>query len=216
MCFYTVLLFAIFYAQSLHVGTEQKPQEQIITFKLSEYEPAVIPPEELPIEEPEPVEEVEPEEPVEEEVLEEVIPEPVVENIISKPKPIAKQIVKKKVQKKKVKKKYVKKKTLKRKPSSKRRVSPAKKNAYLARIRAKINKNKTYPRIAQRRGMQGSVKVRFTILKNGRVGNISVSGSKVFHKSAKSAVKKSFPISVKNAPISLPTTVNFTLRYQIR
>ena len=246
MCLYALLGFILFYVQHFYVGTEQKPQEKIITMSLASYEPEVIPPEvtplieekikeELPKEEPipEPIEEVEPEveEPVDEEVIPEPIVEKVVEKIIPKPKPIVKKIVKKKIQKKKrvkkkvkkkrvkkkrVKKKVVKRKVTRKKPSSKKTASPAKKNAYLARIRSKINKNKTYPRIAKRRGMQGSVKVRFTILKSGKVGNISVSGPKVFHKSAKNAVRKSFPISVKNVPISLPMTVNFTLRYQIR
>jgi len=191
-----------------------------------------------PIKEEEPlVEEVEPEELV----VEKVIPEPIIKKIITKkivdqnitkPKPVVKKIVKKKVAKKKVikkkrvkkkstkkkstKKKVTKRKTTTKKASSKKKASPAKKNAFLSRIRSKINKNKTYPRIAQRRGMQGSVKVKFTILSNGKVGNISVSGSKVFHKSAKSAVKNAFPISARNAPVSLPMTVNFTLRYQIR
>jgi len=64
--------------------------------------------------------------------------------------------------------------------------------------------------------MQGKVKVRFTILANGNVGHISVKGPKVFHNSARYAVKKAFPISTKNAPISLPTSVNLTLHYQLR
>jgi protein TonB len=86
----------------------------------------------------------------------------------------------------------------------------------LASLRAKINRKKSYPRIAQKRGMQGTVKIRFTILRNGHVGNITVSGPKVFHNSAKGAVKKAFPISVKNAPLRLPTTVNLSLRYKLR
>jgi protein TonB len=64
--------------------------------------------------------------------------------------------------------------------------------------------------------MQGVIKVHFSILANGRVGNISVSGPKVFHRSARSAVKSAFPIATKNASFSLPTTVNLTLRYQLR
>ena len=74
----------------------------------------------------------------------------------------------------------------------------------------KIDRNKFYPRIAKKRGMQGSVKVKFTILANGNVGHISVSGPKVFHNSARNAVKKAFPIDAKKSPISLPTSVNVT------
>ena len=219
-----------FYLQHIHIGTEQKPQEKIISFSLSEYEPEVIRPVEEPIIEPiekieEPVAEVEP-------IVEEVVPEPIVEKTIPKPLPVVKKkIIKKRVKKKKKsKKKIVKKKVKKRvhkkviskKPRKKAKVvsraktSPAKKNRFLNQLRTKIDRYKTYPRIAQKRGMQGSVKVRFTILANGRVGTISVSGKKVFYSSARNAVKKAFPIKPKNAPFSLPTTVNLTLRYQLR
>jgi len=229
ICIYLVLGFLFFYVFTLKVGTETKPEEQIISFSLSSYEPEVVPPvEEEVIEEmvkPEPiVEEIEPEEPTVEEITPKPLPEPIVEKTIPKPIPVVKKKV---IKKKKPKKKAVKRKKpvkkLRRKStkqkvkkSKSRQVSPAKKNAFLAKIRGKINRNKTYPRIAQKRGMQGSVKVRFTILSNGQVGNISLSGKKVFFSSARKAVKKSFPISVKNVPLSLPTAVNLTLRYQIR
>ncbi|HHD78967.1 MAG TPA: energy transducer TonB, partial [Epsilonproteobacteria bacterium] len=108
------------------------------------------------------------------------------------------------------------KKVTQKKVSSSRKFSAAKKNAFLSQIRTRINKNKTYPSIAQRRGMQGSVHVSFVIKASGNVGKISVKGPKVFHTSARNAVKRAFPINVKNVPLSLPTTVNLTLRYQIR
>jgi len=234
---YVTVGFLFFYALHQTIGTEQKPQEKIITFTLSEYVPEVIPPVETPVEEPTVEEVVEPvieEEPVvEEPVIEEVVPEPIIEKVI--PKPVVKKIVQKKIikkvkkkviKKKRVKKKSVKKRVTKRKSTtkkasrkkraSKRQASPAKKNAFMSHIRAKINKNKAYPRIAQRRGMQGSVKVRFTILRNGHVSNIKITGKKVFHKSARKAIQKSFPINAKSAPLSLPQTVNLTLRYQIQ
>ena len=241
--FSTIVLYALmgllfFYVLSKTIGTEQKPKEKTISISLSEYTPEVTPPVEEIIEEP-----VVKEEPIVEEleppVIEEVIPEPIVEKTMPKPQPIIeKKIVKKPVpKKKKIKKKKVLKKKQKkrvkkrikkrvspkkihkkisRKKVSTQQYSPAQKNRFLNQLRAKINRYKTYPRIAQRRGMQGAVKVRFTILKNGQVANISVTGASVFRKSARNAVQKSFPINVKNAPLSLPKTVNITLRYQIR
>ena len=239
--FYLVLGFLFFHFSTITVGTQTKPEEHIISFSLSAYEPEVIPPVEEVLEEiiepepePEPIEEVIPEEPVvEEPIIEEVIPEPIVEKIMPKPIPVVKKpivkkpkkkvIKKKKVKKKRIKKKVVKKRTKKTrkakkvaKKSTRKQASPARKNAFYAKIRAKIKRNKTYPRIAQRRGMQGSVKVTFTILRNGQVSNIQVSGKKVFYKSARAAIKKAFPISIKNIPVSLPTTVNLTLRYQLK
>jgi len=226
ICIYLVLGLFFFYASAITVGTEIKPKEQIISFSLSSYEPEIIPPidiEEEVVEEviePKPiVEKIEPEEPIVEKIIPEVLPKPIVEKMI--PKPIS--VVKKKVVKKKKSKKKIvkKKKQIKkvRKKNTKRKVkksSPAKKNAFLVKIRGKINKNKTYPRIAQRRGMQGSVKVSFTILPNGHVSNIRISGKKVFYKSARMAIQKAFPISTKNVPLLLPTTVNLTLRYQLK
>jgi protein TonB len=211
----------------------QEKKDKIINLSLSQFVPEVIelpPPE--PIVEPQPEPIVEPE-PI---IIPEPIPEPIVEKtvikplpIVEKPKPkkIEKKVVKKKKVKKKkvtkkrvVKKRAVKKKTKTSKASSRRatssRVDANKKSQFLSKIRAKINRAKSYPRVAQRRGMQGVVKVRFTILKNGRVGHISVKGPKVFHSSAKSAVKKAFPINTKNAPLSLPTSVNLSLRYQLK
>ncbi|SFZ98661.1 Ferric siderophore transport system, periplasmic binding protein TonB [hydrothermal vent metagenome] len=202
----------------------QEEKDKVINISLSQFVPEVIelPPEPEPIvePEPEPVPEVEPEP--------EQIPEPIVEKkivapvpIVEKPKKIEKKIPKKKIVKKRVVKKKNTKKSVRKKSTSSRRATSSrvdanKKSKFLAQIRAKINRAKSYPRIAQRRGMQGVVKVRFTILKNGRVGHISIKGPKVFHSSARSAVKKAFPINTKNAPLNLPTTVNLSLRYKLR
>ena len=203
---------------SQHFVVSQKEKDQTIHLALSQFIPEVIeqPPE--PIEEPIVEEIIEPEPEPE---IEEPEPEPVViEKPVVKPipelKPVIKKVKKKKSKKvvKKKKKSKVKKRSSRRATSS--RVDPNKKSQFLARIRAKINRAKSYPRIAQKRGMQGTVKVRFTILKNGRVGRISVSGPKVFHSSAKRAVKKAFPINTKNAPLSLPASVNLSLRYQLK
>jgi len=205
---------------SQHFVVSQKEKDEVINLSLSQFVPEVIeqPPE--PIEEPIVEEIIEPE-PEPEPEIEEPEPEPVViEKPVVKPipelKPVIKKVKKKKTKKvvKKKKQRKVKKRSSRRATSS--RVNPKKKSQFLARIRAKINRAKSYPRIAQKRGMQGTVKVRFTILKNGRVGNISASGPKVFHNSAKRAVKKAFPINTKNAPLSLPTSVNLSLRYQLR
>lgn len=234
--FYTLLVAGYFlYISKQHFAVEQKPKEKVITLTLSEFIP---PPKEEPIIEPIPepvIEEVEPEveepEPKKKEPEPILKEEPVVPKLVTKAKPVVKKPIvqkpkkikkkiKKRVKKKKVKKRSVvkRKKRDTKKSSTKRRVknNPAKKSQFFSRLRTKINRAKSYPRIAQRRGMQGVVKVRFTILANGHVGNISISGPKVFHNSARSAVKRAFPISTKNAPFPLPTTVNLLLRYQLK
>jgi len=223
---------AYFYVQQRNVIADQKPQDQTVHLSLSscvcEPVPPVEEPEEIEKEEPvveeEVIEEPKPEPIVEEKpVPEEVIPEPVEPKIT--PKPVVEEIKKKPVVKKKVQKKK-KKKVRKRAPAKTTKGAKqtgvaqknalAKKNQFLAKIRRKINEHKSYPKIAKRRGMQGAVKVQFTILASGNVGHISVSGPKVFHNSARHAVKCAFPINTKNVPISLPESVNLTLRYKLK
>ena len=190
---------------------EQVEQIEEIEQPIVEEEEPVV--EEKPVVEPDIIKEPIPEEEIE--VKKEVVPEPIVPKVT--PKPAVEEVKKKPKVKKKTKKKTVKENKPRQKASARKpQISPAQKNQFLADIRAKINKHKSYPRIAKKRGMQGTVNVKFTILSSGKVGNISVDGPKVFHSSARNAVQSAFPISVKNAPISLPQSINIELRYQIR
>ena len=221
-----VLLYVYLFRQA--VISVDKPNEKSIELSLSQFVPEAPPtaspepvqeeqlveddpePEQKVEEEPEPEPEPEPEKVTPPVVKETPVPEPVKK---VEPKPKKKQI-----------KKAVKKHKKRKKVHHKRRVSgggsprysTAQKNAFLAKIRAKINRAKSYPRIAQRRGMQGTVNVRFTILANGHVGRIVLSGPTVFHASARKAVKSAFPVNVKQATIHLPATVNLALRYKLK
>lgn len=225
-----------FYLQDHTLVSSKKSEEKVIEMCLCSFTPEVITPvedqteeKEAPVPEEEPVVEEKPE--VEPEVVkevipeetpnikEEVIPERVVPKAVPKPitKPVVKEVKKKPIKKKKTKKKTVKKKQSQQKASPRQsKSSAAERNEFLENIRTKINKHKSYPRIAERRGMQGTVTVKFTILSSGKVGNISVDGPTVFHKSARSAVESAFPVDAKSAPISLPKSISITLRYQMR
>lgn len=232
-----IYLFGVsmfFYLQKHYIVSSKNSEEKVVQLYMSSFQPEVVTPveqveqieeieqpiveeepvvEEKPIVEPEIIKEPTPEEELE--IKEEVISEPVVPKVM--PKPVVQEVKKKPKKKKRTKKKTVKKKQLSQKASSRKvKSSPAQKNQFLSNLRTKINKYKSYPRIAKKRGMEGKVKVKFTILQSGKVGNISVSGPKVFHSSARNAVKRAFPINVKNATISLPQSINITLRYQIR
>ncbi len=230
--FYLLLAGTYVYLQQRYVLSDQQPQERVVHLSLANYVPQTPPPVEEVEEKEEPVEEeiVEPEpepepEPVvkEEPLPKQVIPEPEKPKMVPKPE---KKEKKPEPKKKKPKKKRVKKKHIKKPLSAQRtqgkprrgvsRQNSAKKNRFLAQIRQKINRHKSYPKIARRRGMQGVVKVRFTILANGNVGHISVNGPKVFQNSARNAVKRAFPVNTKNVPISLPQSVNITLRYKLK
>ena len=232
---YLVVGVSLFYFSQTSMISDKKSPLKTIELSIQAFQPQVVEKKPEPIKEetPPPVEnEPEP-------VKEETPPPP--EPIVEKPKPVEppkpKPLVKKeetkkpeaKKEKPKVKKKKpekVVKKTKKRQPpvekrsalkSSKKQRSTAKeKNLFLAKVRDRINRNKSYPRIAKRRGMQGSVKVNFTILPNGHVSAITVSGPRAFHRSAKKAVEKAFPVSVKHIPMRLPEEVSITLHYKLR
>lgn len=237
--FSTTLLYATIIGLTLYMQqhskiSTQRSEEKVMQVMLSEFVPEVLPQEETPVvkeEEPE----IKEEEPVEPEVIEEPMPqetekvveeptpEPIVKSLPPLPKPVIEKPKKKPEVKKIVKKKpkkIVKKKKPVKKPSrassKKTQANPNEVNKFYKKVRVKINQNKSYPKIAKRRRMQGSVKVTFTVLRSGNVSNIHLNGPKVFHSSARHAVKSAFPISVKNIPVSLPATVNIILRYQIR
>jgi len=98
--------------------------------------------------------------------------------------------------------------------TSHQRAGSKSKNRFIARLKARINRNKSYPRAAQRRGITGTVRVNFTILPSGGVGAISVRGPQVFHAASKAAVRRAFPIDPAKAPFHLPRKEMITIRYQ--
>jgi protein TonB len=226
----TALLYIIpvatyLYFLQKHIFSVNEPHEEVIELSLSQFVPEAPPQQsEAPVQ-PEQIVEEKPE-PVEEEVEKEEVPEPEPEPEPEKVEPVVKEIpVTTPVEKKKpIPKKVQKKKKYKKKPRHKKQrisggsphYSAAQKNRFLAAIRQKIDRAKSYPRIAQKRGIQGVVKVSFTILPNGDVGTIRVSGPRIFHRSARQAVERAFPVNAKKAPLRLPAKVNLSLRYRLR
>lgn len=90
------------------------------------------------------------------------------------------------------------------------------KNKFLSDLRNRINANKFYPKVAQRRGIEGNVKVSFNILNNGQVDNITIiSGKNVFNEAVTNAIKNSFPVNIpkdlKNFPMNVNLQLNFSL-----
>jgi len=182
-----------------------------------EEHPDEPPEEKVPFEEPIPEEKPVLEEP--EPVVEAPPPEPLSEKpktlTIKKPKPqkhISKKIIKKKHRTTKKKKRA----TRRRSSASRRaqRSGSAGSSRFIARLKAKINARKHYPRIARKRKMQGSVKVRFRVTSSGGLAGLTASGPRIFVGSAKQAVRSAFPISTKGA--SLPMSVSLTLNYRLK
>ena len=71
--------------------------------------------------------------------------------------------------------------------------------AFLRDVRTNIIANKKYPKLAKRRHIEGSVKVRFDITQSGEVTNIRfINGKRVFQKSIRKTLQRTFPISIPN------------------
>ena len=88
-------------------------------------------------------------------------------------------------------------------------------NRFLALIKRRIARNRHYPPTARRRRLQGTVRVSFTVLPGGRVGDIHVSGPRVFASSARQAVRRAFPVRTTRIGFSLPRRLSVTLRYRL-
>jgi protein TonB len=229
---YIPLLWWSLYSSHISISPSHIKAEEV-SIELNQFcepkeeikEEPIVEPIEKPIEEP--IEELKPKEIIEERVVEEEIakvepkkePKPIVEHLPPKPTP------KRKISPKRKHKKIAKNKKQKR-DSSKRYSSSSKntkiknhknsitKQKFLHRLRSKIDANKRYPRIAQKRGMQGSVKANFTITSSGKLSKLKVIGSRIFINSAKRAIKRSFPISTKG--VKLPMSVSLTLKYKLK
>ncbi len=91
-----------------------------------------------------------------------------------------------------------------------------KQNKYYTKIKQTIDKNKSYPKIAIRRGIQGEVKIQFTISKNGELLSYKIlNGKKIFLASISEAIKNSFPLippkDIFTSNLDLKLTLNYKL-----
>jgi len=93
------------------------------------------------------------------------------------------------------------------------------KQAFLQNVRSQIMANKKYPKIAKRRHIEGSVKVRFDITRSGEVSNIRfINGKSVFHKSIRKTLQNTFPMAIpENVKADLPImNISVVLHFNIR
>jgi len=125
------------------------------------------------------------------------ITEPIIEPIIE-PLPIVPPIHK--VQKAIVEKPKIEESAIKTSSAPKQKVKNDQyKKAFLRNVRSNIIANKKYPKLAKRRHIEGSVKVRFDITQSGEVTNIRfINGKRIFQKSIRKTLQRTFPISIPN------------------
>lgn len=91
-----------------------------------------------------------------------------------------------------------------------------KQERYFTELKNRINANKTYPKFARERNIEGSVLVEFTISPEGRLISYTiVEGKQVFHKSVQEAILKSFPFPMKESLFVSDLTVKLTIGYTL-
>ena len=92
----------------------------------------------------------------------------------------------------------------------------AKQNLFIEQLRERINKNKSYPMTARRRGIEGFIEMGFILLANGHVKEIRyLSGKTLFESSAREAIQKSFPLDVDYNLFTFPKEFKIKLLYDI-
>lgn len=91
-----------------------------------------------------------------------------------------------------------------------------KQEKYYTQIKQMINKNKSYPKVAVRRGIEGEIKIKFCISQKGELLSYEIiEGKKVFHTSIVKAIQKSFPIIPPKDVLSENLDLALTVQYRL-
>jgi len=89
-------------------------------------------------------------------------------------------------------------------------------NKYYTQIKETINKNKSYPKMAIKRGIEGIVKIQFEISKDGKLLSFNIiEGKRVFKKSISQAVKNSFPLTPPQNTLVSNTSLSLMIDYRL-
>jgi len=90
---------------------------------------------------------------------------------------------------------------------------------YYEMLTMRIESHKKYPRIAQRRSIEGHVKVEFVIIQGGKVKDITViksSGRKILDRAAMNAIKNASPFPVPPRQlIKLPLKLAIVIAFEL-
>ncbi len=95
--------------------------------------------------------------------------------------------------------------------------SPKIRHSYLSSLIKKIERNKSYPRPARRRNLQGDIRVGVTVLCNGGISGLRVSGGhKLLQEAAANAVRKAAPFASPPGGVGCPLPVSYSMRFRIQ
>jgi protein TonB len=87
---------------------------------------------------------------------------------------------------------------------------------YLSNVMAHIEQHKWYPKAARRRGIEGEVNVRFTLLPDGSAKGVMVeNGPTILIAAARKAVEKATPMPKPPENIHCPLECEFRMRFSL-
>lgn len=87
---------------------------------------------------------------------------------------------------------------------------------YLSNVMAHIEQHKWYPKAARRRGIEGEVNVRFTLLPDGSANGVTVeNGPTILIAAARKAVEKATPMPKPPENIHCPLECEFRMRFSL-
>lgn len=105
---------------------------------------------------------------------------------------------------------------VKEKPKQNLQEFKEKRESYFALLKQTIERNKYYPKNALRRGIEGDVRVKFTISTDGKLLLIEkIEGNSIFHTSIKDAIASSFPIFPPRNILTENTTLDLIVSYKL-
>ncbi len=89
--------------------------------------------------------------------------------------------------------------------------------SYLSLLMNHIEVYKHYPRVARKRKIQGDILVTFTLLKQGKITNLQVVGSKsILKRASMEAVNNALPLPTPPDELSLPMEIKFKMNYFLK
>ncbi|MBW6520531.1 MAG: TonB family protein [Desulfoarculaceae bacterium] len=88
---------------------------------------------------------------------------------------------------------------------------------YLAELFAHLEAHKYYPAAARRRRLEGKVLVSFTILRDGSIRDLRLTGGQLrLREAAQQSVERSLPLPLPRNEIPTPLSINFQMDFRMR
>jgi protein TonB len=89
--------------------------------------------------------------------------------------------------------------------------------SYHAHLMRHIEEYKHYPRVARKRKIQGDISVMFTLLADGSIKNLAITGKRsALKKATEQAIQNAQPMPKPPGQLSMPMEITFKMNYSLR